>query len=205
MNQHWAYGLSCIPELFKSLLWSCAAREAGLRQFSPVSLSCVCTNFLARWLDPVALVVLFVAVLRLSALNCEVQFMCCFTDQGHRVKREIPAAMQRVKLVFIQGTGASLQRQLNMSLAINASAEVHLLMSELIPYQSHRFFLTRSWKDHEHHLILQRTGGYIGLQTNCFIRLNLNRKWTKETLLSTRGRKTVWKYLKRQWRLVDVL
>lgn len=120
-------------------------------------------------------------------------------------KREIPAAMQRVKLVFIQRTGASLQHQLNMSLAINASAEVHLFMSELIPYQSHRFFLTRSWKDHEHHLILQRTGGYIGLQTNCFIRLNLNRKWTKETLLSTRGRKTVWKYLIRQWRLVDVL
>lgn len=120
-------------------------------------------------------------------------------------KREIPAAMQKVKLVFIQRTGASLQHQLNMSLAINASAEVHLFMSELIPYQSHRFFLTRSWKDHEHHLILQRTGGYIGLQTNCFIRLNLNRKWTKETLLSTRGRKTVWKYLIRQWRLVDVL
>lgn len=205
MNQHWAYGLSCTSELFKSFLWSCAAREAGLRQFSPVSLSCVCTNFLARWLDTVALVVLFVAVLRLSASNCEVQFTCCFTDHGRRVKREIPAAMQRVKLVFIQRTGASLQRQLNMSWAINASAEVHLFTLELTPYQSHRFFLTRSWKAHEHHLILQRTGGYIGRQTNCFIRLNLNRKWTKETITSTRGRKTVWKYLIRQWRLVDVL
>lgn len=140
MNQHWAYGLSCTSELFKSFLWSCAAREAGLRQFSPVSLSCVCTNFLARWLDTVALVVLFVAVLRLSASNCEVQFTCCFTDHGRRVKREIPAAMQRVKLVFIQRTGASLQRQLNMSWAINTSAEVHLFTSELTPYQSHRFF-----------------------------------------------------------------